>query len=310
MRKLLVLFIAICMIMPTIWINENKAKAESKERSVGLDYDFIWNVTTTLSNIIFDYDQGRCFGTSGEHEAANYIENWMNNIYLSNVDTEQIDAYWWGGIGDPANGWLNKKVNVTNWYLIITVTNVESRERVTKTIEGFPIAGPSDVDATDIDVVDAYDGNPYHNQVVLLEENWTDPYRWARQDNPEMGWFAPGVKAFILMDCFNDTWFMSPPDKRKAGFSITGKDGNWIKENLSNPDVEVTADIYQDREVEYVNSYNVIGEIPSRSRENRSNVVIIGAHYDGWWSQASTDNAVGVATMLGIAKYFIDNDIW
>ena len=58
-----------------------------------LDLEFIHSITENLSNVIYDaYDdgelsKGRAFGSKGEHYAANYIYNTMDEIGLSNVET-------------------------------------------------------------------------------------------------------------------------------------------------------------------------------------------------------------------------------
>jgi len=58
--------------------------------------DLIHSVTENLSNIVYtvydsgEFNKGRMFGSKGEHWAASYIENLMNEIGLSNVHKEQI----------------------------------------------------------------------------------------------------------------------------------------------------------------------------------------------------------------------------
>jgi len=55
----------------------------------------------------------------------------------------------------------------------------------------------------------------------------------------------------------------------------------------------------------YVDSWNVIGEIPGKS----SKTAIIGAHYDCYWNQGTCDQLLSVTMALGIAKYLIDHNI-
>ena len=70
----------------TILYSTNIKVIASEEGSnrVGLDYDFMWNVTENLSNIInTSYHgnvirMGRAFGTNGEHDAATFINYTMN----------------------------------------------------------------------------------------------------------------------------------------------------------------------------------------------------------------------------------------
>jgi len=68
-----------------IYTNDTGVKASGEgNNEVGLDYDFMWNVTENLSNIInTSYHgnvirMGRAFGTNGEHDAATFINYTMN----------------------------------------------------------------------------------------------------------------------------------------------------------------------------------------------------------------------------------------
>ena len=40
-----------------------------------------------------------------------------------------------------------------------------------------------------------------------------------------------------------------------------------------------------------------------------SKTVILGSLYDSWWNNGTTDSAIGMSIVLGIAKYFKDNNI-
>jgi hypothetical protein len=55
-----------------------------------------------------------------------------------------------------------------------------------------------------------------------------------------------------------------------------------------------------------VESYNVIGEMKGY---DESKTIILSCLYDGWWSQSTADSAIGMAMVLGIAKYFIEAGI-
>ncbi|MBE3136674.1 MAG: M28 family peptidase [Thermoplasmata archaeon] len=79
------------------------------------------------------------------------------------------------------------------------------------------------------------------------------------------------------------TWVGNPLNEVKAKFWLT-----WSK----NPNVE---------------SYNVYCTIPGK--DTTKTVIISGGHYDGFWGQMSTDDASGVAIMLGILKYMNDHHI-
>jgi len=104
-KKLIAIFVMLLITFSTIVIIPNDlvliAEASPDEEDVELDYQFIYNITENLSNVIFDaYEEGelrkgRAFGSKGELYAAKYIEDVMNEIGLSNV---QLD-------NKLSNGW-------------------------------------------------------------------------------------------------------------------------------------------------------------------------------------------------------------
>jgi hypothetical protein len=58
---------------------------------------------------------------------------------------------------------------------------------------------------------------------------------------------------------------------------------------------------------ESVTSYNVIGQLNGST--NPDKIVLVDCLYDGWWNQATADSAIGMAMVLGIAKWFKDNNV-
>lgn len=80
---------------------------------------------------------------------------------------------------------------------------------------------------------------------------------------------------------------------------INGSIGNSIED-----DIEVYRVDYelQQRWNNTVDSYNVIGQI-NGTNPNSNKTVIIGCIYDSWWTQGTADSAIGMAMVLGIAKY-------
>jgi hypothetical protein len=55
-----------------------------------------------------------------------------------------------------------------------------------------------------------------------------------------------------------------------------------------------------------VESYNVIGQINGINQEE---TVLLSCLYDSWYNQGTADAATGIGILLGIAKYFHDNNI-
>jgi len=55
-----------------------------------------------------------------------------------------------------------------------------------------------------------------------------------------------------------------------------------------------------------IKSYNVFGQI---NGTNPNITVLIDCLYDCWWNQGTSDSAIGMGTVLALAKYFKDNNI-
>lgn len=81
------------------------------------------------------------------------------------------------------------------------------------------------------------------------------------------------------------------------GFCITGSDGDRIN------DGDIVKFTMIPEWIQDVVSYNVIGKIDSSSEK----VVIVSAHYDGFWAQGAIDNGAAVAAIFGVAKYIKDH---
>lgn len=80
-----------------------------------------------------------------------------------------------------------------------------------------------------------------------------------------------------------------------------------IGKDIINDPKNHTIDFYLNQTYnESIISYNVIGQL-NGTDENK--IVIIDCLYDSWWCQGTGDSAIGMAMVLGIAKYFKDNNI-
>jgi len=100
-KKLKAVLITIILCITSLVIIQNDtstvaASEQGEDNGFILSTDLIHRVTENLSNVVYTaYDEGelrkgRAFGSKGEHAAADYIENEMNQIGLSNVHKEQI----------------------------------------------------------------------------------------------------------------------------------------------------------------------------------------------------------------------------
>ena len=93
-KRKFVLFVTLLFVLNAILLivpEDRIVKADTPSPILEIDYDYIYNVTENLSNIIFtSYDEengelakGRFFGTKGEWDAANYLADEMeyNSIF-------------------------------------------------------------------------------------------------------------------------------------------------------------------------------------------------------------------------------------
>ena len=132
--------------------------------------------------------------------------------------------------------------------------------------------------------------NAYNKYIYQRLENYQD------ETNIKVG--------FIMYDVNDHTHFMHPTKHNIPGISINGSTGKWIKNQLLN-NLEVTASYFLNQKfIESVESYTIIGTVMQGSEDD---LVIVEGHYDSMWGQFSSDNAVGIAVTFGIAKFYADN---
>jgi len=104
--RIFLIFIALVMILSATHIfvpNDQNVKADGGggggQKGVGLDNDFLYDVTYNLSRTVYDsynpeegdLPKGRFFGSVGEHDAANYLNNTFNNILGIPAELDRID---------------------------------------------------------------------------------------------------------------------------------------------------------------------------------------------------------------------------
>ena len=105
------------------------------------------------------------------------------------------------------------------------------------------------------------------------------------------------------------SWFYRTKPAFSINRTIYTQDGpkeihKWIEENPDN----IKASFWLNwRKNDSVESYNVYCTVPGKNQSKT--VIISGGHYDGLWGQMSTDDAAGVAIMLGVLKYMNDHHI-
>ena len=89
---------------------------------------------------------------------------------------------------------------------------------------------------------------------------------------------------------------------------ITGKDGKPLYNSIPDGQPSATKVSFWVDEIynKTVISSNVVGQIDGT---DPSKIVLIDCLYDCWWNQGTSDSAIGIGTVLAIAKYFKDHHI-
>lgn len=112
-------------------------------------------------------------------------------------------------------------------------------------------------------------------------------------------------KGIILYDFNEDTYDMNllKYNNHIPFIFINGSNGKDIRDDIKN--VRIDFKLEQHLNTSII-SYNVIGQLKGT---NPNKTVIIDCLYDSWWCQGTADAAIAMAMVLGIAKYFCDNEI-
>ena len=116
--------------------------------------------------------------------------------------------------------------------------------------------------------------------------------------------FQPNCKGVILYDSNNNTYNMGTGDYYPLPVITVNKTiGMEIEKNPDNFKVDFYINQYFNETVE---SYNIIGQI---NGTNQNETVMVCSLYDSWWCQGTGDAAIGQSMVLGLAKYFVENNI-
>jgi hypothetical protein len=114
--------------------------------------------------------------------------------------------------------------------------------------------------------------------------------------------FQPNCHGVILFDYGNDT-FNTGDGGPLPIIHINRTIGAQIYANPQNYRIDFSL---SQRWNDSVESYNVIGQLNSSVNSNKT--VVISCLYDSTWCQGTADSAIGMAMVLGIAKYFHDHN--
>jgi len=300
-----------------------------------LDIQYIYNITKNLSDIIFtEYDEehgeiakGRFFGTKGEHKAAKILYENMTKLglyttmeqitntpehqtliheievldYEIKVNDEVVDGYI-----SPA--WLGSLSNQNQLNYNFSYTDLKVKKK-----PQFPFLYNSKLAGEPKEFV-FIDEDPWYNpktkgiRIPVINPLGREFYPYLITKYTKI-WrlFYPNCRGLILYDHNDDTHDMVLL-KGKAGnvlpiLFINGTTGRKIIENIG----DVTINFYLNQSYnDSVISYNVIGQL---NGTDPTKTVIVDCLYDSWWCQGTADSAIGMAMVLGIAKYFKENNI-
>jgi len=285
-----------------------------------LDLQYIYNLTENLSYIVFtEYDeekgeiaQGRTFGSKGEHKAAEILYENMTKLGLYTTK-EKIKPIF------PFNK-LTNKIEILDYN--VQVNNVSIKDCYVRGIEfnaqesdpqlphNFSHKGlkilrehPTPENDTEDYVLISKTFIPnftFNGETILsiLKDNLNDIFGKKNQTS------YPHCIAKLNYDFLtNDTYDMEGRERTPFAFFINKSIGEMIYSNAEN----LTVDFYVNQSLnKSVESYNVIGQL---NGTDPTKTVLVCCLYDGWWGQCTADSAIGMAMVLGVAKYFVDNNI-
>lgn len=347
--SIVIIFIFILTtIIPNIEANYDKnsiypssKKFDFINDKVALDIQFIYNITSNLSNIIFEvYDEengeiakGRAFGTKGEHIASDIIFENMTKLglytykeqikntdkypnltheleitdFFVRINNKTVDSYiapvW---VGTSENNYnINYTYNYSNLKIIkppITPALYIQFQKMIRKLEPFVI------------IVEDKSFYPYSPLKKLpFTDNFVFEYFIIRQLQGGIpvlySWlwdrYLEYCKGLILFDFNKEVHNMNLLKNYNhiPFIYINGSIGEKILDNLD--DSRIDFKLEQQLNTSII-SYNVIGQL---NGTNQNKIVIVDCLYDSWWCQGTGDSAIGMGIVLAVAKYFIENNI-
>jgi hypothetical protein len=344
----LVVFLVIALLFfgeGTSLISAEKEKAGSWSTDdysfEQLDLGFIYNITERLSNIIFtEYNEsndeiakGRAYGTKGEQKAAEIIYENMTALglytyteqitgttryprltyemeiteYSFKINDKKVDAYiapiW---VKTSENNFdVNHTYNYENLRVIrppLLSPAYMFRQKLSGTLEPFVIIIQDRAFYPDhpFDTVPLLD-NFYFNYYVVRQSQGAIPlfysYFWNLYRN-----YCKGI---ILYDFNKDVHDMNLLKylNHLPFIYINNTDGETILQDIQNTRVDFSLVQHLNTSVR---SWNVIGQI---NGTDPTKTVIVCSMLDSWWCQGTADSAISMAMVLGVAKYFKEQDI-
>ncbi len=343
--KIKIFLIVFCLLFSSIVVSGFRYETLIIKKSVyeysfnHLDFQYIYNITENLSNIIFtEYDEGeiakgRAYGTKGEHKAAEIIFENMTDLglytykeqitnteiypnltheleiidYFVKINGKKIDSYiapvWFKT--SENNYDLNHTYQYEGLKVIRPPINPKSyirRQSFLGKLEPFvillkdrafyPYTPPGNLSFLD---------NMYFKYYVVRKLQGGIPvfYSWLWNQYLD---YCKGIILYDFNDNVHDMNILKNSNHIPFIF-INGTDGIDIRDDIKNK--RLGFKLEQSLNTSII-SYNVIGQL---NGTNPNKTVIVDCLYDSWWCQGTADSAIGMAMVLAVAKYYIDNNI-
>jgi hypothetical protein len=314
-------------VLPDISVGKNNRGGYFGEQTNGslsdngaLDVQYIYNITRALSNIVFtEYDEengeiamGRAFGTKGEHKAAEILYENMTKLGLYTTK-EKIKTRFPGDKITNKIEILDYEVKINNKTIVDCFPRgiaFDPKDKSPELIHNFSYKGlkilrehptPENDKEDYVLISKTFIPNfTYNGETIFsfLKKNLKDLFGKKNQT------LHPHCKAKLSYDfLINDTYDMEAGERSPFAFFINKSVGEMINSNAE----KLTVDFYVNQRLnKSVESYNVIGQL---NGTDSTKTVLVCCLYDGWWGQCTADSAIGMAMVLGIAKYFVEYKI-
>jgi len=305
-----------------------------------LDLQYIHNISENLSDIIFtEYEpgeiaKGRAYGTKGEHRAAEILfENmsklglWTRREKIENTEknpllTHEVEIIdYFVKINNKTVGsyiapvWIktsenNDSINHTYNYTNLKVIEPPLfpsfyilKQRILGKLEPFVLLLKNKAFCTDGTIVDRYPAlnNFYVSYYGIRVRQKIATIGYSMLWNRYMQ-YCKGILFYDMNDSCHDMQILKNSNYIPFIY-INGTNGKEILEDIDDSRIDFKL---EQRLNKSVVSYNVIGQL---NGSDPSKTVLVDCLYDSWWCQGTADSAIGMAMVMGVAKYFVDHNI-
>lgn len=328
-------------------IGSGKQTNNSMPDDSRLDVGYIYNITKALSYIVYtEYDEkndeiarGRAFGTVGERKAAEILEEnlsdlglwaWKENI-VNTPELPNIASTFWvndykiviknvsSGTSKTVDGYISPtwkglrgSPNKIDYNFSFNDLKFKVKPKYSLPFGKILRGVSSQDDYVYIMEDDSFNPNITY-PIKKLFDRLLGPYSnldlfygYVKLTSSLATWYKdyPHCQGLVRYDFTDDTYNMVKSDLWNLPvIFINGTIGKEIMSDIDNYRIDFYLNQTYKKSVE---SYNVIGQL---NGTDTSKIVLVDCLYDGMWNQATADSAIGMAIVLGIAKWFKDNNI-